>query len=284
MAQIFVSCGQVTPTERKLGEDVCALIRALTPHEPYFAQQQNSLQAFTTNILGRLDDSVALIVIMHPRGAVKFPDGSEHIRASVWIEQEIGIAAYMVQILGRPLQIAPYIHLDITREGMRDQLPLNAVRFTHDSEVLEHLRVHLPSWNKLPASLKSSRPPKVRVALEHGRASNYLFRFINDSDEEVFITEITLEHNGIRLTEPLRGDTPTSWKLEPHHTGSFGKTIGNQKNPATGLIYMHRNEGLKFDTHMDIIFTCSANGQPHEIRERVYVQVRVTNSEIFSLV
>lgn len=145
---IFVSCGQYTVQERKLGADVSELVRTCTSCEPYFAQNQNSLDGFTRNILQALDRAKALIAIMHPRGVVKFPNGSEHVRGSVWIEQEIAMAAYITQILERPIKIAPYIHADICREGMRDQLQLNAKPFKHDSEVLEDLRTILPQWEQ----------------------------------------------------------------------------------------------------------------------------------------
>jgi len=83
---------------------------------------------------------------MHPRGVVKFPNGLEQVRGSVWIEQEIAMAAYITQILERPIKVAPYIHVDICREGMRDQLQLNSKPFKDDSEVLEDLRTILPRW------------------------------------------------------------------------------------------------------------------------------------------
>jgi len=76
---IFISCGQYSVQEKKLGEEVCALVREITPHRPFFAENQNSLEAFTKNILGALDDAVGLIAIMHPRGRVKFPGGNEHV-------------------------------------------------------------------------------------------------------------------------------------------------------------------------------------------------------------
>jgi hypothetical protein len=41
---IFVSCGQVTEEEKKLGAEVCKLIEELTPYEPYFAENQATLQ------------------------------------------------------------------------------------------------------------------------------------------------------------------------------------------------------------------------------------------------
>src|SRR5258708_15126463 len=160
---IFISCGQVTAEEKTLGKQVCALVKDLTPHEPYFAENQNSLEGLTQNILGSLDDSVGLITIMHPRGIVTFPDNRQDIRASVWIEQEIAIAAYITQILKRQLKIASYIHHSIRREGMRDQLLLNAILFTAAAEVLTHLRDILPTWKDLPASLKRTTPPKVGI-------------------------------------------------------------------------------------------------------------------------
>ena len=121
---VFVSCGQVTEQERRLGDGVCGLIRELTPHDPYFADRQSSLEGLTKNILGALDRAIGMIAIMHPRGTVTFNDATglkEQTRASVWIEQEIAIAAYMTQVLKQPINVAAFIHTDIWREGMRDR-------------------------------------------------------------------------------------------------------------------------------------------------------------------
>lgn len=51
------------------------LVRELTPYEPYFAENQSSLQGLTQNVLGALSRSVGLIAIMHPRGTVTFGGG-----------------------------------------------------------------------------------------------------------------------------------------------------------------------------------------------------------------
>jgi hypothetical protein len=279
---IFVSCGQVTEEEKTLGKQVCDLVRELTPHEPFFAKDQNSLEALTKNILASLDDAVGLIAIMHPRGIVTFPDKNQWIRASVWIEQEIAIAAYITQILRRPLKIAPYIHQDIHREGMQDQLLLNAVRFTADSDVLDHLRAFLPSWRDLPASLKSSFPPKLRVALKHGHASNFLLEYTNDEDEPVFIQETNLFSGKVLLTEPLRPDEVNQWKVTAHTSKSYGKTL--QKSPAASLVRMNSNRGIHFETEIDVIVSCELRGQFFEVSQTLYVRVNATNNEIVSLV
>lgn len=158
---VFVSCGQVTPEEKKLGADVSELISTLTPYRPYFAENQTTLEGFTHNILGNLNKAIGFIAIMHPRGKVTLHDGKEETRGSVWIEQEIAIAAFMAQILHHQMRIAAYIHTDIRREGMRDQLLLNAVPFSKDSYVIENLRGILPTW-KLEDPTAERRWNRVR--------------------------------------------------------------------------------------------------------------------------
>ncbi|HJY86998.1 MAG TPA: hypothetical protein VKE24_09195 [Candidatus Acidoferrales bacterium] len=152
---VFISCGQVTERERRLGIAVAELIRRLTPYEPYFAENQSSLEGLTKNLLAALNRSMGLIAIMHPRGTVTFASGQQQTRASVWIEQEIAIAAFIAQVLGRQLRVAAYIHKDIAREGMREELQLNPVMFRHDEEVLAHLRQLLPTWKRT----SWARPP-----------------------------------------------------------------------------------------------------------------------------
>ena len=77
---VFISCGQYTEEEKRLGRKVAGLVSELTPFDPYFADFQSSLEALTENILGRLHKCVGFIAIMHPRGDVVFPGGSTHTR------------------------------------------------------------------------------------------------------------------------------------------------------------------------------------------------------------
>ena len=95
---IFISCGQYTDEEKNLGKRVCSLVEECTPFQGYFAQNQATLKALSENVLRRLYESVGLIVIMHHRGKI---EGQTTIRASVWIEQEIAIAAFRQQIFGK---------------------------------------------------------------------------------------------------------------------------------------------------------------------------------------
>jgi hypothetical protein len=66
----------------------------------YFAEQQNTLEGLTSNILSSLERCVGFVAVAHHRGKVTRPDG-EIVRASVWVEQEIAIAAFIQHALKR---------------------------------------------------------------------------------------------------------------------------------------------------------------------------------------
>jgi hypothetical protein len=145
---VFIACGQVTEQERQLGRKIVRLVEELTPFKAYLAQYQSSLESLTENLLKALGRAAGLIVVMHPRGIVTGIKGESHERASVWIEQEIAIATFLTQVLGKRLKVAAYVHKDIKREGMREELQLNPVRFESNEEVLLHLVDVLGKWKK----------------------------------------------------------------------------------------------------------------------------------------
>jgi hypothetical protein len=181
-AKVFISCGQVTEAEKNLGSAVCDLIRELTPYEPYFAQNQTNLEGLTKNILEALNDAVGLVAIMHPGGKVSSLGDGQHTRASIWIEQEIAIAAFITQVLKRQVRVAAYVHQYVEREGMREQLQLNPHRFIRDDEVLVHLRSVLPEWVDLgsPRELHPA-PLEPDPRIENANHGNFL---ILKSDRE----------------------------------------------------------------------------------------------------
>jgi hypothetical protein len=159
---VFVSCGQSTDAERRLGQAVTKIVQEETGCTAYFAQNQATLEGLTENILKKLHYAVAFIAIMHPRGNVSNPNNALEpirVRGSVWVEQEIAIATFISQALQRPIRVRAYIHEGIQREGIRDQLILNPKLFREDSEILEDLSSLLPSWRDL-AQLEAVRSTK----------------------------------------------------------------------------------------------------------------------------
>jgi hypothetical protein len=143
---IFVSCGQRTDEEKQLGSEICELVTATGVFTPFFADEQSDLNGLHENIMGALERAVGFISVMHPRGDVVI-SGRNTSRASVWVEQEIAIAAFINRGRKQKIPTVVYRHASVGREGMRDLLHLNPVTFETSEEILAHLKIRLPSWN-----------------------------------------------------------------------------------------------------------------------------------------
>jgi len=198
---IFISCGQHTPAERQLGNDIAALVQELTGHGAFFADQVQDLGGLDTNILNALRDCLALIVVMHPRGTITH-EGSARVRASVWIEQEIAIATYIQRIDKRPLPIIAFIHRDVGREGIRDILSLNPIPFGGDADVLGMLRKRLPTWRSLqPFGVHIELKSDKRSPLDEHPVRQLSVTLVNDAAQritaytcDIWIPSIVLKH------------------------------------------------------------------------------------------
>jgi hypothetical protein len=140
---VFISCGQRTDDEKNLGAAIVELVKGLTAFSPYFAEEQTTLEGLTNNIFAALNRAAGFIAIMHDRGQIA---SSDQTRASVWVEQEIAISAFLHQTLGREIHIAVYQQPKIALEGVRSQLLLNAIEFESNEQIIEHLKKVLPTW------------------------------------------------------------------------------------------------------------------------------------------
>lgn len=214
---IFISCGQFTADEKKLGNQIARMVRELTGLEPFFAEQVQDLNGLDDNILNALHNCVALITVMHPRGMIRRPDNSVLIRASVWIEQEIAIATYIKRIEKRDLPIIAFKHSSVGREGIRDLLHLNPIEFTEDSEVLAALPERLRPWKSLaPVGIRVELD-SVRVDTQDGHPIRKLqVTLVNDTnqritsyDAEVRIPAGILKHWSAVYPHEVRSDDPS---------------------------------------------------------------------------
>jgi hypothetical protein len=186
MSKIFVSCGQYTEAEKSLGKAIVKMTKAITGMDAFFAQEVQDLNGLDFNILGALRDSDAFITIMHPRGRIIRPDGSTHIRASVWIEQEIAIATYIQRVEKKPLPVIAFVHESVSREGLRELLHLNPIPFTDETDVLAALPELLQSWRTLTSSgirvqLRSERHAREQEHWIHQLSVS----LVNDSNERI---------------------------------------------------------------------------------------------------
>jgi hypothetical protein len=186
VSKIFVSCGQYTEAEKSLGKAIVRMTKAITGMDAFFAEEVQDLNGLDSNILSALRDSAAFITIMHPRGKIIRPDGSTHIRASVWIEQEIAIATYIQRVEKKQLPVIAFVHESVGREGIRDLLHLNPISFTDETEVLAALPELLQPWKTLTRS-------GIRVQLQSGKRSmeqehwirQLSVSLVNDSNQRI---------------------------------------------------------------------------------------------------
>lgn len=146
---IFISCGQVSPEEIALGKAIYQLVEADGRYEPYFAENQSSLEGVTENILTKLASAEAFVAVIHPRGEIMLPGRAapSRVRASVWIEQEIAILAALAQVYRKPIKVQVYTKKGVAREGLRTFVMANPVEFENEEDVLTHFRSVFPSWN-----------------------------------------------------------------------------------------------------------------------------------------
>jgi hypothetical protein len=164
---IFISCGQYTPAEKKLGKQIWEMVRTLTDCVPFFAEEVHDLNGLDANILSALHNCAGFITVMHPRGEIKRPSGSL-VRASVWIEQEIAIATYILQVEKRVLPIIAFKHKSVGREGIRDLLHINPFEFTDEAEILAELPKRLAAWGTLKPSGVNLRLTSVTAGPQEG--------------------------------------------------------------------------------------------------------------------
>jgi hypothetical protein len=139
---VFVSCGQKTSEEVELGERISNLIQERTGLKTYFAEEQSSLEGVTQHIYQAIYDSAGFIAVMHRRD--KLSPSKELFRGSLWVEQEIAIASFIVQVLGISLPSRAYLQKGVQREGVRNAIIFNPIEFETFEEVINDLEEWWP--------------------------------------------------------------------------------------------------------------------------------------------
>lgn len=210
---VFISCGQFTEAERRLGRQISELVESVAGLEPFFADTVQDLNGLDDNILKALRDCAGFIVVMHPRGSVSRPDKSTVNRASVWIEQEIAIATYIQRIEGRKIRIAAFKHVDVGREGLRELLHLNPMEFEDERDVLVALAGQLAGWRNLDSGGIHVELRSAPLRLQDGHHIQELSLWaVNDSHErmdsydfEIQIPEGLLKHFDAKYLSEVKG-------------------------------------------------------------------------------
>jgi hypothetical protein len=146
---VFISCGQYTAKEKALGKDLAKAIDELTTCKGYFAEDQNSADNLSRHIFSAIDECAGFVAVLHHRGGVELGD-CRHIRASVWVEQEIAIASFLTQVRKRVFPVLCYIQNGVKIEGVRTLLLTNGNTFNEEAQVLKDFRERLKNGTFKP--------------------------------------------------------------------------------------------------------------------------------------
>jgi hypothetical protein len=269
---IFVSCGQFTDAEKSLGKEIVRVVESTTALTAFFAEQVHDLNGLNDNILNALKNCAGLITVIHPRGKVVRPDGTFHVRASVWIEQEIAIAAYIQSVEKRLLPVIAFIHKSVGREGIRDLIHLNPTPFVTEADVLAALPERLAQWKTLTAVGIRIELTSHRVRTQDGHPILQLsVNLINDSNER-----ISTYDGRVRVpTEILRHDSATYVNEQHSSDPTYRHFVISEKN--TGLI-MPRSTARLFT--LDYCLMCASEAVGIGIPDSaVQAQVWIENRE-----
>lgn len=140
---LFVSCGQQTEEEKRIGSLVKKLVDSKPGYKAYFAEYVQSLDALAINIFDGLRMCSGLISFMHDRGIVKTNDAKEWgYRSSVWVNQEIAILAYRRQYEGIEIPILVFKDEKVRLEGAMTSLIVNPKTMKSEPEIL----TQIDSW------------------------------------------------------------------------------------------------------------------------------------------
>ncbi len=132
---IFISCGQETREERKLGRDIKALVEK-HHMDGFLAQMVHSSDELNKSIFEAIQFCGGFCAVMHQRGEIKYSTYPPIHRSSVWIQQEIGLLMYRRYSQGQPIPMRVFSQKGILLEGIMKYSIANPIEFQKGEEVL----------------------------------------------------------------------------------------------------------------------------------------------------
>jgi len=138
---IFVSCGQLRPEERRLGQRIKSEIDATHGFKAYFADTVQDLSGLSAHVLDALRRSSGAVIVLHPRGEIHADDGQVlGIRSSVWINQEIALLAYRQFFERRAIPVLAFRDPSVALEGAMTAFIINPKPSVDEITVLAEVR------------------------------------------------------------------------------------------------------------------------------------------------
>ncbi|SRR6266567_6582060 len=251
---IFISCGQQTQDEKRLGTSVKRIVDNTPGFKAYFAEYVQSLDALATNVYEGIRRCSGLISFLHERGAVVGEDGKPWgYRSSVWVNQEIAILAYRKLVEGIEIPILVFKDEKVRLEGAMTSLIVNPLPIATESTILEKVKHWLMSssfsfgspnderfqskWEKLsPTSRRvlhalldegasNVKESAVRICLreKYGLDKNDASRAVTDARPEFTNTDLVKWTHNIHSGDELTVNPTWAWHIQRALRNGFGR-------------------------------------------------------------
>ncbi|MFA6129848.1 MAG: hypothetical protein WC731_02565 [Candidatus Omnitrophota bacterium] len=117
---IFVSCGQNTPDEIRIGQAIKNTIDNTAGFEGFFAEGEQNLTPANTHIFEALRCCSGAVLLFHDRGEIIDSSGkSRRHYSSLWVNQEFAILAYRKHFEGVDIPIITFADKSVNKmEGV----------------------------------------------------------------------------------------------------------------------------------------------------------------------
>ena len=195
---VFIACGQSTPREKNLGTEASALLRHYNISS-FLAEMANDLESLNAHIFKNLMDCTGFIAILHRRAEGKYD-------TSVWINQEVAIAAYL-RSLGKTIPSLVLYEEGTTVEGLIKYTIANPTTFESDEEALSKIE----EWIKRQDFRYVEKKPEFDIIIDKermhfgassgGGSTGYYdikyalsFRIRNKSDVNICLENVEIEN------------------------------------------------------------------------------------------
>ena len=124
---IFVSCGQLTDAEKRLGHAVQEAIDSHSGFKAYFAESVQSLATLGNHVFDGLRRSSCAVVLLHAR---------DEGRSSMWINQELAVLAYRQYFESAEIPILVFKEESVKLEGAMTAFIVNAKPLAGEDAVI----------------------------------------------------------------------------------------------------------------------------------------------------
>jgi hypothetical protein len=120
---------------------------------------------------------------------------------------------------------------------------------------------------------------ELSISLRQAVSQNYIVLVKNESDEEVSIRKLTLERNGLELSQPTIPKEAEEWMLAPRS----GRQLAWDPTPDPAVTLQMSQSPPTSPIDIEIVLVCQILGMRKEFKRKILVAADYRNHRLDSL-